>query len=350
MVGQHLMKNLLLTAATAALLALTPAIVFAQDTSTSGATSGSASNAQNSANNGGVTVGPTTVGPVDTASTSNSTSGANSGSASNAVNGGQNVGNSTSGSTATSDTASNSASMSQGGNASSDAHSTGGTSSATGGTGGTGGSSNAAANNAASNAGNQQNINFNTVQPAHVTETVRSVPQVFAPALTTTLTETCMGSTSAGGSGVGFGFSVGSTWRDAECVRRLNARELAQTIGDPEAARAVLCGSKMVEEAYDRIGRPCPQSPNYKSADASAYMPQRPVPPQPVSPVVINVPPPAPAAAATVMMAPIPNPPAAPYAAPHRHHAVPHKRLKCPASDTGEACPVEDEDTAIPSV
>jgi len=66
-----------------------------------------------------------------------------------------------------------------------------------------------------------------------------------------------MGSTSVGGSGVGFGFSVGSTWEDKQCIRRLNAREIAQTLGDRDAARALMCQDNDVAAAYAAVGQSC---------------------------------------------------------------------------------------------
>ena len=84
----------------------------------------------------------------------------------------------------------------------------------------------------------------------------KMVPNVMAPSLTTTLTETCMGSTSFGGSGSGFGFSFGTTWRDSACVRRLDARQLA-AFQDMGTAREIMCASSIVREAAKRAGRPC---------------------------------------------------------------------------------------------
>jgi hypothetical protein len=109
--------------------------------------------------------------------------------------------------------------------------------------------------NTTSTQGNAQNITFNgPEQPSTVT--VRSVPGIIAPALTTTLTETCMGSTSAGIAGIGFGVSLGSTWRDADCVNRLNARDL-RSLGDADAAKEVLCENQVVRNAYKRLGHAC---------------------------------------------------------------------------------------------
>lgn len=85
---------------------------------------------------------------------------------------------------------------------------------------------------------------------------VRNVPAVSAPALTTTLTETCMGSSSMGASMVGFGFSFGTTWRDSACVRRLDAREV-NSLGYKLAAKELMCESDQVREAFKRAGKPC---------------------------------------------------------------------------------------------
>ena len=82
------------------------------------------------------------------------------------------------------------------------------------------------------------------------------VPNVSAPNLATTLTETCMGSSSVGASGAGFGFSVGSTWRDGACVRRLDSRQIA-AYGEIAVAVEMMCDSDLVREAAIRAGRPC---------------------------------------------------------------------------------------------
>ena len=82
------------------------------------------------------------------------------------------------------------------------------------------------------------------------------VPSVTAPNLATTLTETCMGSSSVGASGAGFGFSFGTTWRDSACVRRLDARQLS-AFGEVPVAIEMMCDSELVREAAKRAGRPC---------------------------------------------------------------------------------------------
>ena len=82
------------------------------------------------------------------------------------------------------------------------------------------------------------------------------VPNVSAPGLATTLTETCMGSSSMGAAGAGFGVAFGTTWRDSACVRRLDARQLS-AFGDTVTAREVMCDSDLVRAAAKRAGRPC---------------------------------------------------------------------------------------------
>jgi len=82
------------------------------------------------------------------------------------------------------------------------------------------------------------------------------VPNVSAPGLATTLTETCMGSTSGGAAAAGWGFSFGTTWRDSACVRRLDSRQMS-AFGDTATARQMMCDSELVRNAAKAVGRPC---------------------------------------------------------------------------------------------
>lgn len=84
----------------------------------------------------------------------------------------------------------------------------------------------------------------------------RSVGVAVAPALATTLTETCMGSTSVGAGWSGMGLSFGTTWRDSACVRRLDARQVS-AFGNVPVAMEMMCDSELVREAAKRAGRPC---------------------------------------------------------------------------------------------
>jgi len=77
------------------------------------------------------------------------------------------------------------------------------------------------------------------------------VPDATAPGLTTTLTETCMGSSSGGMAISGFGVSGGTTWTDEACIRRLDARELGSQ-GAKAASLELMCSNPAVRAAVLR--------------------------------------------------------------------------------------------------
>lgn len=81
------------------------------------------------------------------------------------------------------------------------------------------------------------------------------VSTAFAAPLTTS-TDTCMGSSSAGAQGIGFGLSIGSTWTDKNCVRLKNARQL-QSMGLNDAAIQLMCLNKDIAQAMATAGTPC---------------------------------------------------------------------------------------------
>lgn len=152
-----------------------------------------------------------------------------------------------------------------------------------------------AANAAASNQGNAQSISFTT--PANTTsvvtqgvtenvtsssttngtqtvkeqvsggtredETLRNVPNVSAPAITTS-NDTCMGSTSAGAAFVGTGLTFGTTWTDKNCLMLKNSREL-WNMGMRAAAMARMCMDKNNREALELTGFVCPQDEKKQS-------------------------------------------------------------------------------------
>ena len=103
---------------------------------------------------------------------------------------------------------------------------------------------------------NSTNVTFNS--PADTTTTfkggydLRNVPNVAAPALTTTLTDTCMGSISAGAAIAGGGVTFGATHIDPDCVARLHARQLT-ALGMNATAYEVLCSRPAVLEADARM-------------------------------------------------------------------------------------------------
>lgn len=70
----------------------------------------------------------------------------------------------------------------------------------------------------------------------------------FAVAPSIAPTAPCMGASSAGGAGSGFGLSFGSSWTDDDCNTRETAR-LMHTMGLRLDAVAVLCSSKYARAA-----------------------------------------------------------------------------------------------------
>lgn len=116
-------------------------------------------------------------------------------------------------------------------------------------------------NAAAAENSNAQNITFN--QPAGTGKVdysgsyeLNNVPAVSAPSLATTLSETCMGSTSAGFANSGLGLSFGTTWRDGACVRRLDSRQI-QSLGYVLAAKERMCDDEKNAAAFYRAGKTC---------------------------------------------------------------------------------------------
>ena len=84
----------------------------------------------------------------------------------------------------------------------------------------------------------------------------KQAPAVFAPSIAPTAP--CMGGTSAGGSGTGFGLSFGTSWTDDECNTRETAR-LFHSMGMTADALAVLCSSAYAAAAPSCSGKdkPC---------------------------------------------------------------------------------------------
>jgi hypothetical protein len=97
-------------------------------------------------------------------------------------------------------------------------------------------------------------VTFNSTTPSD--QTIRNVPNVYAPALAAAGSEVCLGSVSAGGAAAGFGLTVGGTIVDQECQLRMNARTLA-TLGYNVAAREEMCIDPQVRAAMLAAGTPC---------------------------------------------------------------------------------------------
>ncbi len=82
----------------------------------------------------------------------------------------------------------------------------------------------------------------------------KALPSMIAPALSTTLTETCLGSASGALAVSGFGLTGGKTYVDSDCVARLNAREM-RAIGQLDVAMEILCSRPTVYTAMARVAQ-----------------------------------------------------------------------------------------------
>jgi hypothetical protein len=120
------------------------------------------------------------------------------------------------------------------------------------------------------------------------TDTRYAVSTAIAPALTSS-NDTCMGSTSIGGSGYSFGFSVGSTWEDKNCKMLKNSREM-WNMGMRGAAIKLLCQDPDNRFALESTGVDCGETKDAwekngsKVAEVPVQRPQ-PVAAQPVAQV-----------------------------------------------------------------
>ncbi len=105
------------------------------------------------------------------------------------------------------------------------------------------------------NVGNGAGIGNDNSQST-VTYQAREIPvaTAYAPALTTS-NDTCMGSTSAGAQGLLFGVSFGTTWTDADCITRKDARFI-HNAGHRIVALSLMCGKEAVRAAIARAGTP----------------------------------------------------------------------------------------------
>lgn len=92
------------------------------------------------------------------------------------------------------------------------------------------------------------------------TSTYRTNPAIYAPALVTTINDTCMGSASFGLSIPGFGLTTSTSVVNEECVRRLDAREFRE-LGMPDVAMALLCQTATNQAAADSAGYNCNGTP-----------------------------------------------------------------------------------------
>ena len=81
---------------------------------------------------------------------------------------------------------------------------------------------------------------------------LENVPDVMAPNVYPT--SPCMGSSSIGGAGVGYGISFGTSWESEECQLRETSRSFAN-MGMKEDAIAILCTSEYAKNAPSCKGK-----------------------------------------------------------------------------------------------
>ena len=100
----------------------------------------------------------------------------------------------------------------------------------------------------ASSGGNTQSVSIHESEGMKYSGSyeVKNVPNIYSSDIHPT--SPCMGSSSVGGAGVGFGFSFGSSWTDDECGIRETARSF-NGMGLKDDALAVLCSSKYASVA-----------------------------------------------------------------------------------------------------
>lgn len=111
---------------------------------------------------------------------------------------------------------------------------------------------------ASSSSSNQSVTVTEAAIPTHTSSDVelKNVPSILSPSLTSS-NDTCMGSSSAGIAGAGFGVSLGSSWADKNCVMLKNSREL-WNMGFKAAAMARMCMDAMNKQALEMTGYVCP--------------------------------------------------------------------------------------------
>lgn len=111
--------------------------------------------------------------------------------------------------------------------------------------------------NSGNNSTNAASGNTTTVQGDVYQQSRIPVAGAWAAPVSAT-NGTCMGSSSGGAQGAGFGISIASTWNDRGCDRRYNAQMLNQ-LGAKTAAIALMCQDESVREAMLTAGTPCKQ-------------------------------------------------------------------------------------------
>jgi hypothetical protein len=84
----------------------------------------------------------------------------------------------------------------------------------------------------------------------------KQAPSAIAPGLIASGLS-CSGSAALGGSGAGWGLSLGITKEDRSCNAREDAKYIHGVTGSQQAAKERLCDEPKIREAFARAGQPC---------------------------------------------------------------------------------------------
>lgn len=109
----------------------------------------------------------------------------------------------------------------------------------------------------------------------HIGGSPMQAPSAIAPGLIASGLS-CSGSASIGGSGGGWGLSLGITKEDRACNAREDAKYIQGVTGSVAAAKARLCMESGNREAYRLAGEPCPQDVVRSAASAPALRSSQP--------------------------------------------------------------------------
>jgi len=104
------------------------------------------------------------------------------------------------------------------------------------------------------------NVDLSNHSRTHVENQKIPASQAYAPGLVVGVNEVCMGSTTAGGQGASFGISLGSSWTDKNCVRRKDARFLAN-MGFRRPACELMAQKSEIAKAFRDSGINCAEQP-----------------------------------------------------------------------------------------
>lgn len=120
-----------------------------------------------------------------------------------------------------------------------------------GGTGGQGGNaSNVGTNNATQTVAPAQNVSINNPR-----QTASAAPITIMP------TAVCSGASSVSGQGAVFGFGVGTSWTDKNCMLLEQVRTVSYVLNDQATAEEMMCTNEVYAAARKRTGRPCTAPP-----------------------------------------------------------------------------------------